>query len=41
MLTLVDRARDEVAARFDVVLEREIILLGEPVAGALESSVAR
>ena len=32
VLALVDIARDEVAARFDVVLEREIVLLGEPAA---------
>ncbi|HEY8755578.1 MAG TPA: UDP-N-acetylmuramate dehydrogenase [Candidatus Dormibacteraeota bacterium] len=31
VLALVDIARDEVASRFDVVLEREIVLLGEPV----------
>jgi UDP-N-acetylmuramate dehydrogenase len=30
VLELVGIARDEVAARFDVVLEREIVLLGEP-----------
>ncbi len=38
VLTLVERARDEVAGRFDVVLEREIVLLGEP---AVEAPVAR
>jgi UDP-N-acetylmuramate dehydrogenase len=32
VLTLVDIARDEVAARFGVVLEREIVVLGEPTA---------
>ena len=31
VLQLVSIARDEVASRFDVVLEREIALLGEPV----------
>jgi len=31
VLALVDIARDEVASRFGVVLEREIVLLGEPV----------
>jgi UDP-N-acetylmuramate dehydrogenase len=37
VLTLVTRAREEVAARFDVELEREIVLLGEPVSGAVEA----
>jgi UDP-N-acetylmuramate dehydrogenase len=37
VLTLVERARDEVAARFDVVLEREIVVLGDPVSAALEA----
>jgi UDP-N-acetylmuramate dehydrogenase len=32
VLVLVDIARDEVASRFSVVLEREIVLLGEPLA---------
>jgi UDP-N-acetylmuramate dehydrogenase len=40
VLALVERARDEVAARFDVVLEREIVLLGEPVSGAVEAPVS-
>jgi UDP-N-acetylmuramate dehydrogenase len=31
VLVLVDIARDEVASRFGVVLEREIVLLGEPL----------
>jgi UDP-N-acetylmuramate dehydrogenase len=31
VLALVDIARDEVASRFGVVLEREIVVLGEPV----------
>lgn len=31
VLALVDLARDEVAARFSVVLEREIVILGEPL----------
>jgi UDP-N-acetylmuramate dehydrogenase len=31
VLALVDIARNEVAARFDVVLEREIVVLGEPL----------
>ncbi len=40
VLTLVERARDEVAARFDVVLEREIVLLGEPVSYGVEAPAA-
>jgi UDP-N-acetylmuramate dehydrogenase len=31
VLALVDLARDEVASRFGVVLEREIVILGESV----------
>lgn len=31
VLTLVDLARDEVASRFGVALEREIVVLGEPL----------
>ena len=38
VLALVERARDEVASRFDVVLEREIVLLGE---AAVEAPAAR
>jgi UDP-N-acetylmuramate dehydrogenase len=38
VLALVDLARDEVAERFDVVLEREIVLLGE---AALASTPAQ
>jgi len=40
VLGLVDRARDEVASRFDVVLEREIVLLGEPAAAAVTAQSA-
>ena len=35
VLALADRARDEVASRFDVVLEREIVLLGDHAPDAL------
>ncbi len=38
VLDLIEDTRDEVATRFDVVLEREIVLLGEP---AVEASVPR
>jgi UDP-N-acetylmuramate dehydrogenase len=40
VLALVDLARNEVASRFDVVLEREIVLLGEPATDPLEAPVA-
>ncbi|MDQ6857347.1 MAG: UDP-N-acetylmuramate dehydrogenase [Candidatus Dormibacteraeota bacterium] len=41
VLTLVECARDEVASRFDVVLEREIVLLGEPAVDSVEAPVPR
>jgi UDP-N-acetylmuramate dehydrogenase len=41
VLALVDLARDEVASRFGVALEREIVLLGEPAVDAVEAPVAR
>ena len=40
VLWLVDCVRDEVASRFDVVLEREIVLLGEPAVDPIEAPVA-
>ena len=40
VLALVDRARDEVASRFDVVLEQEIVLLGEPAPDAVSARSA-
>jgi UDP-N-acetylmuramate dehydrogenase len=40
VLALADRARDEVAARFEIVLEREIVLLGEPSVDAVAAPVA-
>jgi UDP-N-acetylmuramate dehydrogenase len=40
VLALVDRARDEVASRFDVVLEQEIVLLGEAAADAVPARSA-
>ena len=40
VLALVDCARDEVASRFEVVLEREIVLLGEPAPDAVAARTA-
>ncbi len=40
VLALADCARDEVASRFDVVLEREIVLLGEPASDAVAAQTA-
>jgi UDP-N-acetylmuramate dehydrogenase len=40
VLGLVDRARDEVASRFDVALEQEIVLLGEPAPDAVTAQSA-
>jgi UDP-N-acetylmuramate dehydrogenase len=37
VLALVDIARDEVASRFGVVLEREIVVLGDPMAVTAEA----